>query len=199
MANVALKLTQSAPSYEVATVVAMRGPEITVRTGEGELRAQRAVSCLVAPDPGDEVALVSPGDGRVFVIAVLVGADERPVDIATDGDLRISADGTMSLVSKTLNLRAIEGRVVLSKLTVLTSSLLARADSVRVAAKAFDSVCERISQTAKLWHRKVEELDHLRAARVDYRTDHEMSLRSENFLVGARKLAKLDAEQIHIG
>jgi hypothetical protein len=199
MANVALKLTRSAPSYEVATVVAIRGAEITVRTPEDELRAQRAASCLVAPEPGDEVALVLPGDGRAFVIGVLVGASERPVEIAADGDLRISAGGTMSLASKTLNVRAAEGRVVLSELTVLASSLLARVDGVRVAAKTFESICERVSQTAKLWHRRVEALDHLRAARVDYRTEHEMSLRSENFLVGARKLAKLDAEQIHIG
>jgi len=105
----------------------------------------------------------------------------------------------MSLASKVLNLRAVEGNVVLSKLTVLASSLLAHTDNVRFAAKAVDSFFERVSQTAKLWHRTVEELDLLRAGRADYRTEKEMCLRSENFLVGARKLAKLDAEQIHIG
>ncbi len=216
MANVARKLTHREPSYEVATVALVEGPEITVRAARGDLRAQRAASCLVAPGAGDEVALVVTGDGHVFVIAVLVRAEERPIEITVQGDLRISArggscridategvelraEGAMTLVSKALNLRAVEGSVVLSKLTVLASSVLAHSDSVRVAAKALDSFCERVSQSAKVWTRKVEEMDLLRAGRVDYRTEKEMCLRSENFLVGARKLAKLDAEQIHIG
>jgi hypothetical protein len=216
MANVARKLIHADPSYEVATVVLVDETEIMVRAPRGERRAQRAASCLVVPDVGDEVAVIVTGDGRVFVIAVLVAAEERSVEITVEGDLRISArggscyigategveiraEGVMSLVSKTLNLRAIEGSVVFSKLTVLASSVLGHSDSVRVAAKSFDSFCERVSQTARVWHRKVEELDRLRAGHVDYRTEKEMCLRSENFLVGARQLAKLDAEQIHIG
>jgi hypothetical protein len=105
----------------------------------------------------------------------------------------------MSLVSKALHLRAVEGSVVLSKLTVLASSVLGHSDHVRIAAQTFESFCERVSQTAKLWSRTVEGLDLLRAEHADYRTEKEMCLQSENFLVAARNLAKLDAEQIHIG
>ncbi|MGH7295062.1 MAG: DUF3540 domain-containing protein, partial [Polyangiaceae bacterium] len=216
MANAVRKLTPTVPTYEVATVEVTDETKITVRAAGGELRAQRAASCLVAPGAGDEVALVVTGDGRAFVIAVLVRAQGGPVEIAVDGDLSISArggscrigategvelraEGAMSLVSKALNLRAVEGNVVLSKLTVLASSVLGHSDTVRVAAKALESFCDHVSQTAKIWSRKVEELDLLRAGHVDYRTAKEMCLRSENFLVGARNLAKLDAEQIHIG
>jgi Protein of unknown function (DUF3540) len=146
----------------------------------------------------------------------MVRGDEKPLEIAVDGDLRISArggscridateaveiraEGAMSLVSKALNLRAVEGSVVLSKLTVLASSVLGHSDTVRIAAKVFESFCDQVAQTAKVWNRKVEELDLLRAGHVDYRAEREICLRSENFLVGARNLAKLDAEQIHIG
>jgi hypothetical protein len=199
MANVALKLSPSEPRYEVATVTAVADGEIKVRAPRGERRARRATSCLVAPGVGDEVSLMDTGDGRFFVIAVLVGSGEKEVEIAVEGDLRISATGTMSLASKILNLRAVESSVVLSKLTLMASSVLAHTDTVRFAAKALESFCDHVSQTAKLFQRTVEELDQLRAGSVDYRTDKEMYLRSENFLVGARNLAKLDAEQIHIG
>ncbi len=199
MTNVALKLNKAEASYAVATVVAVEEPRIIVQMARGNRPAERAASCLVAPSAGDEVALVITGEGRIFVIAVLVAADERGVDIAVEGDLRIRAGGTLSLASSVMNLRAAEGSFVLAKLSVLVSSLVASSDSVRVAAKTFDGFVERLSQTAKRCYRKVEELDQLRAARVDYRTENEMCLRSENFLVGARKLAKVDAEQIHIG
>jgi hypothetical protein len=216
MTNAVLKLNLAEATYEVATVVAVDGAAIVARTARDERHAYRAASCLVAPAEGDEVALVTTSNRRAFVIAVLVRAEERAVEISVDGDLSIAArggscriaatdrvelraEGSMSLDSKALSLRAVEGSVLLSKLTVLASSVLAHSDGVRVAAKAFDSFCERVSQTARVWHRKVEELDRLRAGHADYRTEKEMCLRSQNFLVGARELAKLDAEQIHIG
>ena len=202
MRSLSRQRTRPEASYEVATVAAVAGSAITVRTSWAEFVADRAASCLVAPEPGDEVAVVTTPDDRAFVIAVLVRPDsdaKRPTEIAVEGDLRITAGGTMSLASKVLNVHAVEGSFVLSKLTVLASSVLGHSESVRIAAKVLESFCERVSQTAKTWNRKVEELDMLRAGHIDYVTDHEMCLRSENFLVGARDLAKLDAEQIHIG
>jgi hypothetical protein len=215
MSNVARK--RSYTTYEVGTVRAVEDGAITVLTPDGELDAERAASCLVPAAVGDEVAVLLAGDGRAFVLAVLVRARSGAVDLAVKGDLRISAEGgtcriqgtegvaiaseggTVSLASRLLSLRAAEGNVVVSALTVLASSVLAHTDRAHMAAKALDWVCDRVSSTVKRSYRKVEELDQVRAARIDYRTEQEMCLRSENFLVGARKLAKLDAEQIHIG
>lgn len=199
MANVARKLTPAEARYEVATVALVDGAEIVVQTDFGERRAHRATSCLVAPAEGDEVALILTGDGRAFVIAVLAQAEEGPVALAVEGDLTIQAGGALSLVSKALNLRAVEGSVALSKLTLLATTVLAHSDTVRVAAKAFESFCDHVAQTAKVWQRTVDDLDMLRAGHADYRTEKEMCIRSENFIVGARNLAKVDAEQIHIG
>jgi hypothetical protein len=216
MKNVALKLNHTEASYEAGTVTAVEDREIVVHTDRGDRRARRAASCLVAPAVGDEVALITTAVHRAFVIAILVAAEDRAVEIAVDGDLSISArggscritasdgvelhsEGTLSLLSKVLHLRAEEGGVVLSKLTLLASSLLGHLESARLAATSVETFFEHVTQTAKSWHRKVDDLDTLRAGHVDYRTDAEMCLRSENFLVGARNLAKIDAEQIHIG
>ncbi len=216
MANVARKLAHAEPSHEIATVALVDEAEIVVRTARGERRARRAASCLLAPASGDEVALLLTGDGRAFVIAVLVRAEEGPVEIAVDGDLTISAragscridaargvelrtGGVMSLVSKALNLHAVEGSVALSKLTVLATSVLAHSEGVRFAARTLESFCEHVAQTAKVWQRTVEGLDMLRTGHADYRAEKEMCIRAENYLVGARNLAKVDAEQIHIG
>lgn len=216
MANVAFKLTRPEPRYVVAFVSSSTGGELTVDTEHGEISARRAASCLVPPNPGDEVAVVVTGDGRAFVTAILVAAEDRPVEIAVEGDLHISArrgscridasdgvevhaGGPMSLVSKVLNLRAVEGSAALGKLTVLATSVLVHSDGVRFAAKAFESFCDHVAQTAKVWQRKVEEIDMLRAGHADYRTEKEMCIRAENYLVGARNLAKVDADQIHLG
>lgn len=201
MSNLARRRIVPHATHESATIVAVEASHLTVQTSRGEtMRAQRAASCLVPPAAGDEVSLFVPGDGRAFVTAILVRAGEaRGVDIDVDGDLRIRAKGSLSMASQKLSMSAEEGSFVLSKLTVLAGSLLASGGAVQLAVRTVDSVCDRLSQTVKRCYRKVQELDHLRAERADYRTEQEMVLRSENFLVGARKLAKLDAEQIHIG
>ena len=82
---------------------------------------------------------------------------------------------------------------------MLASSVLAHTDGAQLAAKAVDWFCDRFSSTVKRSYRKVEEIDQLQASRIDYQTENEMYLRSQNFLVGASELAKVDAEQIHLG
>jgi hypothetical protein len=186
-------------SHFVAPVVAVEDDAIVVRVSGVTHRARRAASCLVAPAPGDEAAVVLTGDDRAFVTAVLVAADGRSVGIAVEGDLSIRAGGVLSLASKVMRLSAAEGLLSLTKVSLVSSALEVGSEGIRVAAKSVDGFFDRISQTAMRCYRKVAELDELRAERIDYRTEEEMCLRSENFLVGARKLAKVDAEQIHIG
>jgi hypothetical protein len=206
MSNLARTRSRSEARYEVGVVVAAGDDGLEVETEWGARAVERAASCLVAPGMGDEVALVTTGDDRAYVVAILVraaveGAGEgpRPVEIATEGDLRIAAGGALSLGSKTFRLQAGEGSVVLSKLTVLASSVVAHSQTVQLAAKTVDGFYDRLSQTMKRCFRKVEELDHLRAERADYRTEKELSLRAEHLLATARKLVKVDGSQVHIG
>lgn len=200
MSNVARKRIVPEARYEIGTVVLVDEHEIAVETPRGERRALRAASCLVAPAAGDEVALLVSGDGRAFVIAVLDQPNHAGVEISVEGDLRISArGGSCSITSKELNLEATAGNVVLSKLTLLAGEIVAHSRSAHVVVKAIDAFCERLSQTAKRCYRTVEEIDVLRARHADYRTEKEMSLRSEHFLVDARKLVKVDGQELHLG
>lgn len=200
MSSLARRRIVPRAAHDLAKVVAADASHITVQTAQGEtLRAKRAASCLVPPAAGDEVSVFAPGDGRAFITAILVRSEGQGVDIEVEGDLRIRANGAMSLASKTIAVSAEQGSFVLSRLTVLAGSLLASGGAVQLAVTTVDAVVDRLSQTVNRCYRTVRELDHLRAERIDYRAEQEMCLRSENFLVGARQLAKLDAEQIHIG
>ena len=150
--------------------------DLIIHTDDGTLDAERAASCLVPPGVGDEVAVVLTGDGRAFVIAVLVAADAETTEIAVPGDLRISAqgwcriegaeavevsseDGAVSVDAKSILLRAVDGSIILSKLTMLASSVLAHTDGAQLAAKAVDWFCDRFSSTVKRSYRKVEEIE----------------------------------------
>jgi hypothetical protein len=190
MDNLARLKLHETTTQDVGEVVRVDGADVVLRTERGERRAIKATSCLVAPVVGDEVLVATVTDGRAFVLAILTRAGAA-VELKVDGPLRI--------VSTSLDLDAEKGTMRFGQLAVLASSVLAHADSARIAVKAVDTFCDRLSQTVKRCFRKVEELDQLRAARLDYRTEKEMTLRAENILAGARALVKVDGEQIHIG
>lgn len=190
MDNLARLKVHKSTTHDVAHVARVEEEALVLRTDRGELRAIRATSCLVAPIAGDEVLFVTAPSGWVFVLAILTRKSDA-VELKVDGPLRIA--------SKSLDVDAESGTIRFGQLAVLASTILAHAESARVAVKAVDSFCERVSQTVKRCFRTVEECDQLRAGRLDYRTEKEMTLRAENVLASARALVKVDGEQIHIG
>ena len=195
MDNLARLQLHETTSSDVAVVLDVDGGCLLLHTERGQRRAIRATSCLVQPVVGDEALVVTLTDGRLFVLAVLTREPRDEGDTAVE--LRV--DGPLRIAATSLDFDADKGTMRFGTLAVLASTVLAHADSARLAVKQVDSFCDRLSQTVKRCFRTVEETDQLRAGRVDYRTEKEMQLRAENVLASARKLVKVDGEQIHIG
>jgi hypothetical protein len=202
---------------ETGRVLALREDgSALVRTASGEHPAERAVSCLVAPEVGDLVLVARPPDETAFVLAVLrrdpsVGtrvaiAGDLDLELAS-GRLRVAAQEGVELCAARdvcvaaggLQVTAGEGRVVLGGLSFLGDVVRAEVDAVKLFASRFDAVLERVSQRVQRSYRTVAETDHVRAQRIDYAAEKTASVHGENTLVTADALVKVDAEQIHMG
>ncbi len=216
MDNLARKLEQQDVIHEVGTIVRADGAALVVRTAAGEYPGKRAVSCLVEPEVDDAVLVAALPQGRCYVLAVLEREPGAGVKLGADGDLQIrlpegkfavaAQDGVklvsaqeVSVVSGRLNVNAVDGNVVLQRLTYLGRLLRSEVDKVKVLAGSFDTVLDRLSQRVKRCYRTVEEFDQLRAERIDYQANKNMSLHARNALVTAKQLVKVDGEQIHLG
>ena len=217
MNNLARKLENDALSHEIGRVTGTReGGLFGVRTEAGEYRAKRAVSCLLEPEVGDTVALLTTQAGVCYVTAVLereAGATGR---IVTDGDLEIQlpagqftvaaqegvnllAAKEVSVVAGALRVNAREGNLVIERLAILGSFASAELEKIKVVAGSLDQVLDRFSQRVKRSFRRVEELDQVKAEHLDYTAKSSMSLHAQNALVTAEELVKVDGEQIHFG
>ena len=217
MNNLARKLDNDALSHEIGRITAAREAGLfAVRAEAGEYRAKRAVSCLLEPEVGDTVALLTTQTGTCYVTAVLereAGATGR---IVADGDLEIQlASGQfsvaaqegvnllsakeVSLVAGGLRVNAREGNVMLERLSFLGSFATAELEKIKLVAGSLDQVLDRFSQRVKRSFRKVEELDQVKAEHIDYAARSSMSLHAQNALVTAEELVKVDGEQIHVG
>jgi hypothetical protein len=210
----AKKLVRMEPRLESGEVSRVVGA-LEVRLPSGVHAARRAKSCLVAPDVGDRV-LCAVDEDATYVVAVLEGREGAATKLVADGDLQVQARGgrvglcgsegvdivtlgDVSVTAAEANLQAKKGSVAIEELGFVARLLRADVSKVAVLAREVDSVVTRLSLRAKRVFRFVEELDQTRAGAVDLRAENLLAMRSENTLITARVLAKVDGEQIHLG
>lgn len=186
-----------------------------VSIGGRELEATRAAMCLLEPRPGDEVLIAEVGERR-FVLGVLARAPGSAARLSVEGDLELAvAAGALrvtaqrgvevttpaeaSVTAARASLRALSADAVVEKARLLGGLLQLEATKVSTLAGTVETLCERLWQRAERAYRFVEGLDQLRAGNIDQRARQLARLHADNTVITAKHLAKVDAEQIHMG
>jgi hypothetical protein len=215
MTNLALqpKLVTVYQQYGVVTHV---GDKVTVQTDFAKYQACCAPSCLLQPEVGDKVLLVTDTEGADYVLAVLVRASVANAKInlpansemqTMGGTLKIAGrDGLdlqsarqVSVQAAQVRVDALHGDVTIHRLSMVGEAWKSCIDTVKTVGRSFDSVLERCHARVGRSYRRVEELDQVKAGQIDYQADTSLQLHGKYALVTADELVKMDAEQIHLG
>ncbi len=216
MTHVASKLDESAVTQELGTVVIDQAGSYTVRTANGEYSAERAVSCLVEPVVGDEVVVACTARGHCFVLAVLTRSSTAKTRIVSDGDMEVrvrdghfcvaadegvqlATSGTVEVVANKVKVNAVDGSIVLQRLSYLGRYVQSEVEKIKLFAGTFDAVLDRFSQRVQRSYRRVEKYDHVQAEQMDYVAKQTMNLRANNAVLTAKEVVKVDGSQIHMG
>jgi hypothetical protein len=216
MNNPARKLQEIPLVQEQGMITDTDGKFFIVKTHCGTYEARQAVSCLIKPLPGDKVLVVGDFVDGFYILAVLDREETQKqtlefhgeVDLKVeDGRLTIAAQEGMSLASAKdislaapeLNIHSLDSEVSIHHLAFNGGFWLGQVEKVRFLATTLDSVIERLSQRIKRSYRTVEEIDQLRAGRLDYLIDKLLSLRGKYSMLTAKEDVKIDGERIHMG
>jgi hypothetical protein len=217
MIGIAMKRGVGSRTFEeVGTVTEAGEGEWTVQAGTGVYVARRALSCLLAPELGDEVLLALAEDGRAWILAVLERRAGAPLQLETEGDLAIRVKNgrfsisaqegldlatakKASLISGELRVTSPEAVLQLDRASYIGRVLHGQVDRIKLFAQTFDSAVDRVWQRVKRSFRFVEEVDHVQAEEILYRAKNSALIQGQNALIGAEQLAKVDAGQIHLG
>ena len=215
MTNLAIqpKLVTVFHQYGVVTGV---GVKFAVQTDSASYQALCAPSCLLQPEVGDKVLLVTDTEGDDYVLAVLVrvGAGGARVNLPANtdmqtqcGTLKISGrDGLalhsghqISVQAAQLRVDALQGDVTIHNLSIVGEAWRSCIDTVKTVGRSLDSVLERCHARVGRSYRRLEELDQVKAGQIDYQADSSLQLHGKYALLTADELVKMDAEQIHLG
>ncbi|MGE8619351.1 MAG: DUF3540 domain-containing protein [Achromobacter spanius] len=177
--------------------------------------APRAASCLLAPQPGDEVLISGPDPSRVYLIAVTVQAEPTHTLLETQGDLVLRSTGSVRVESagdltlqgqdavrvrtSEYSVEAADERHACKRVRMVAEQLHATIGETRLVGRNYEAVLDRMTLMARLSMRSVSEVDQLRAGSIDFQADQSARLHASYTLVTGSDLVKVDAKQIHMG
>lgn len=203
------------PVHTVGELVGAVGDGFAVSTESGPFVARRAASCLLEPEPGDQV-LVSGRADSIYIIAVLERAGNAPARLVVDGDASLRASGgsftlcadkdlclstpaRLAQDAAELVVQAQRGTLVIGKLKAFGQELCASIGSVKLIGNVLETFVGKLSQFAKNSLRAVEGVDQLRCGSIDYECERTLNLHGREILATADGLVKVDGSQIQLG
>jgi hypothetical protein len=192
------RIDAALPLQQVA-LVTQAGPDGVLIDHQGHVSAARiALSCLVQPEPGDQV-LVALAD-EAWVTAVLSRLGTAPLRLLTTADVVLGAPATsLTLNAGTLNIHAATANTVIEEVVHAGHGITAQLAWVKIVAGLFETLAHRVLVQAKTYLRTVDEADQLRARTIDHAATATMHLQADCAFMTAATAIRLDAEQIHMG
>ncbi len=195
------------PQLEYGVVQQRDAAVWTVRTAHGRYTAQRAKSCLLAPDLGDSVLLCTDALGNSFILAVLCGAqDAGTLEFQGDlrlqvrqGDLSLATERELRLTADTCAVTAREGRATLGAVQWLAETVQGQCRRLTLAAQSCEQSLHSLSQRLGSLFRSTAEHEEVQSVSRRVLVEENHVLQCKNSVLLAEEDARIDAEQIHLG
>jgi len=200
--------------HSIGEVERCDGERFAVSTPDGIRFAEVAVSCLVVPEIGDSV-LVCTHDTRVHVLAVVSRTEPAPltlrigtsVNIDIRGNLIVHADESIIMIgNREAQLRAPKIELSGNSVDVNADNLTLAARTCHWLADALESTARVIKQSADFWsvharthHRRVDDIELVRAGHVDLKVDEILNVASTHTIMQSRETIRIDGKLIQVG
>ena len=198
-----------------ATVQAVTDRIVRVDVESGPRLARRAPSCLLAPEVDDVVLCTAVGD-KTYVLAVLeretaARALEVEGDLtlrsrtgsvcieAEEGDIELCARETARVSGKVVTLAGDEGRWAARELRLLGEHLSLSATRIVQESTFAERIAGALKERFNTTRRDVEEGEHVTAGSVKLSVRNLLRMHADTAITTAKKLIKLDGDQIHLG
>ena len=202
--------------HEFGQVTELRDDTFIVDTRSGQYTAKKAVSCLLEPGKDARVLMVGDPSGECYILSVIEHGIDKKCSIQFDGDaelmtkngrLQIAAQkdielttaNNINLISSGFKVYSNIAEISISRLVYLGSSMFAQISKIKALATTMDSTISRLTQKLTRSYRTIEDIDQVKAGKIDYNAEKVMSIHGKYSLITAKKDIKIDGKLIHMG
>ncbi|WP_395479947.1 DUF3540 domain-containing protein [Candidatus Curculioniphilus buchneri] len=184
----------------------LQGGLFIVKLDREGFLCRQATSCLITPKIGDQVLIIKNGT-QFWLLAILERTKDPSFTLSVPGTLMIAPYGNLRLVtsdilalqSYKLVIDANEGKCHIQNMTYHGASLSAWISLCTFTGKCLDTVWKTVVSISQRLLRKVTYTEHIRVGQWDCQANDYARLHSRHLLMTAEAIAKIDADQIHIG
>jgi len=189
-----------APSIATAEVIELQDDGYLIDHAGTPRPARKAHGCLLRPHPGDLV-LVSFTEQGAHILQILERPDPQAENhLALQGDTRLEVSaGKLHLEAPHLALAGRRLQLRFLHIQGLARRLTATLEQARLHCTLSELVTQSRRLFARHSERQVETLDATRAGNVQIQADELVQLKGQTLLSTAKKLFRVDGDQIHLG
>jgi hypothetical protein len=194
MDNLARRHLSANAEQAYAKVVSQADTFYSVEIESGLYRVRRAVSCVVQPEVNDLVLVSLSSLGGGYILAVLereqgakatlsfdadvdIKTDEGSLSIASKQGIDLASPQEINLVSSSLGISSSKGEINIGRLSFLGNFFEGSLETVKLLARAFDSITDRFFRRTKRSYRFVEDTDQVKTGSINYIADKSLMLR----------------------
>ncbi len=175
----------------------VQGQEVILVGGQ---RAKRAVSCLVAPEPGDEVAVIQTPKG-LFVVGIITRPGAQNLRVEAPGEMDITAGQRLGLGSGGRLEMAAGGKFVIMAggIELISRALRASLGVVRVGAGRVRMAASEVVSRLKRRLSSVEELERVEAGAIMHEASSVYSASAGTMALEAEGDVRIDGQMVQLG
>lgn len=168
---------------------------------EWSLRATCGASCLLQPQPGDQVLVHLDQDEREhFVLAVLKRGSKTPNRYALSEQVNLLADGGhLRIMGHSVDLNANQSEFRIDQFRGIYKDKSEKADTITIVADLVRHQIGRLISKIRNSFRLIDGLDRTQAANIQQTAEHQILLRSNFTKLRSEHAVKVEAKKIDLG
>lgn len=195
-------------SLAVGAVKRRDAADVVVGLGTSETQARRAISCLVAPEPGDTV-LVATAGGCAFILAVLERKALQRVELSVSdpeatvtlvaAELEFAASRRILQTAPDIAIEATSLRLFSRSLSLVSTLLTFLADRMHSSFSHQHTVADQIATKARQRVTVVDGSDVQQIGILSQAVESTAAITADSAILTTRKDLRLDGERISMG
>jgi hypothetical protein len=204
------------PALEYARILSGGPDGHDIETSFGTLRARRAASCLLSPEPGDMILASLDMSGAAWILAVLERAGETPSRLSVAGDavfeaeggsltlssgrdMTLACEGALTSASREISVHAERADAAIGVASLLARAVKTQAKRVRTVARHIETTCRELTERLVRGSRIVQDHHEEQAASKRILVEETLSLHAKNHTILAEEEVVVNAERINMG
>ena len=218
MLNLAVQREKTQPVLTNGRIIRQGETGYWVETDNGRIQAQKAVSCLITPLPGDYSLLSEDSLGDWYILAVLsrpesYGAStdldfSGPLNlnikgagltVASEGEITMTSATGLNLLQPRVSLEAESAEAAVGCLSIIGRSLKSKIGVIESVAERVENVFGHLTQKLIDHFRYVSGHEEVQTRSSRYLAEDALTMQARRAEYTAAEMIRINADQIHMG